>query len=105
MTRPLAAIILLIFVVSPALADDADGFVPLFNGRDLTGWVNVNTHPGTFFVKDDEIVTTGHPTGFLRTARQYENYVLEMAWMHGNKTDVGNSGLLRWADPLPEQGS
>jgi hypothetical protein len=83
----------------------ADGFVPLFNGRDLSGWVNVNCHPDTFVVKDGEIVTTGKPMGFLRTERQYENFVLEMDWMHVNKTEVGNSGLFVWGDPLPVTGS
>ena len=82
-----------------------DGFVPLFNGRDLSGWVNVNCHPDTFVVKDGEIVTNGKPMGFLRTEKQYENFVLEMDWMHVNKTEVGNSGLFVWGDPLPVTGS
>src|SRR5262245_57717461 len=103
--RTLSTVILALILATPAIADDADGFVPMFNGRDLGGWVNVNTHPGTFFVKDGEIITTGHPTGFLRTAKQYENFILEMDWMHVNKTDVGNSGLFVWGDPLPAQGS
>jgi hypothetical protein len=67
--------------------------------------VNVNTHPGTFFVKGNEIVTTGKPTGFLRTEKQYENFVLEIEWMHVNKTEVGNSGLFVWGDPLPAVGT
>jgi hypothetical protein len=82
-----------------------DGFVPLFNGRDLTGWVNVNCAPGTFFVKDNEIVTTGKPTGFLRTAKQYENFIAEFEWMHVNKKEVGNSGFFVWGDPLPAIGT
>ncbi len=67
----------------PAAPAD-DGFKPMFNGKNLDGWVNVNCHPDTFFVKGDEVVTTGTPTGFLRTDRQYENFVLEMDWMHVN---------------------
>jgi hypothetical protein len=82
-----------------------DGFTPLFNGKDLTGWVNVNCAPGTFFVKDGEIVTTGKPTGFLRTERQYENFVLELEWMHVNKKEAGNSGVFIWGDPLPAVGT
>ncbi len=39
-------------------------------GKNLDGWANVNCHPGTFFVKDGEIVTTGKPTGFLRSDKQ-----------------------------------
>jgi hypothetical protein len=107
--RRLSALALLTLAVAlPAAGRDdkpADGFTPLFNGRDLTGWVNVNCHPSTFFVKDGEIVTTGKPTGFLRTAKQYENFELEMDWMHVNKKDVGNSGLFVWGDPLPAVGT
>jgi hypothetical protein len=80
-------------------------FVPMFNGKDLSGWVNVNCAPGTFFVKDGEIITTGKPTGYLRTAKQYENFIADFEWMHVNKTTVGNSGFFVWADPLPAVGT
>ena len=87
----------------PAAPDD--GFKPMFNGKNLDGWVNVNCAPGTFFVKGEEVVTTGNPTGFLRTDKQYENFVLEMDWMHVNTKEVGNSGLFVWGDPLPAVGT
>jgi hypothetical protein len=82
-----------------------EGFVPLFNGRDLQGWVNVNCHPNTFFVKNGEIITTGQPTGFLRTERMYENFILDVEWMHVNKKDIANSGIFVWGDPLPAVGT
>ncbi|OWK36629.1 3-keto-disaccharide hydrolase [Fimbriiglobus ruber] len=101
---PLAGLIALA-VAAYAPAADPDGFVPMFNGKDLSGWVNVNCAPGTFYVQDNEIITNGKPTGFLRTDRQYENFVLEMDWMHVNKTEVGNSGLFVWGDPIPAVGT
>ena len=67
--------------------------------------MNVNCHPGTFFVKDGEIVTTGKPTGFLRTEKQYENFVLDFDWMHVEKEKMANSGLFVWGDPLPAVGT
>lgn len=84
-----------------------DGFKPLFNGKDLTGWHNVNCAPGTWFVKDNMIITTGKPTGYLRTDKQYENFVLEFEWFHAPspKGSVGNSGLFVWGDPLPAVGT
>jgi hypothetical protein len=97
----------LALVLTPALGAEKedDGFVPLFNDHDLSGWVNVNCAPGTFFVKDHEIITTGKPTGYLRTARQYENFIAEFDWLHVNRTEVGNSGFFVWADPLPAVGT
>ncbi len=84
-----------------------DGFKPLFNGKDLTGWVNVNCAPSTWFVKDNMIITTGKPTGYLRTERMYENFILEFEWFHAPqpKGSVGNSGLFVWGDPIPAMGT
>jgi len=104
--RPLSVLAVLVSAAATVAADpDKDGFVPLFNGKDLSGWVFVNTPDKTFFVKDGEIVTTGTPTGFLRSDRHYENFVLEMEWMHENTKEVGNSGLFVWGDPIPAVGS
>src|SRR5947199_1501434 len=86
-----------------AAVEKEDGFVPMFNGKDLTGWVNVNCAPGTFFVKDQEIITTGKPTGYLRTDKHFENFIAEFDWMHvPPKPDaVGNSGFFVCPDPIP----
>ena len=94
-----------LFVLGPARAADGDGFVPMFNGKDLSGWVNVNCAPGTFFVKGGEVITTGKPTGYLRTEKQYENFIAEFEWMHVNTKEVGNSGVFVWGDPLPAVGT
>lgn len=80
-----------------------DGFVPLFDGKTLKGWVPVNAAPETFFVKDGMLVTTGVPTGFLRTEKRYENFILECEYMH--MKPKGNSGIFVWADPLPAVGT
>jgi hypothetical protein len=93
-----------------AAADDKkddEGFVPMFNGRDLTGWVNVDCAPSTFYVKDGEIITTGKPTGYMRTEKQYENFIAEFDWMHvpAEPGKVANSGFFVWADSIPDVGT
>lgn len=106
--RPHSLLVALAFGSTVLAADpDKDGFVPMFSGKDLSGWVNVNTHPGTFFVKDGMIITTGKPTGYLRTDKQYENFVAEFDWMHipPKPGAVGNSGFFVWADPVPAVGT
>ncbi len=104
-----AAVLFALTTVAPFFADDKkdDGFVPMFNGKDLTGWVNVNCAPGTFFVKDGEVITTGKPTGYLRTDKQYENFIADFEWKHipPKPGEVGNSGFFVWADPLPAVGT
>lgn len=89
--------------IEPATAQDADGFVPLFNGHDLTGWTPMNVAPDTFYVRDGMIITSGVPTGLLRTDRMYENFILELEWRHMH--EGGNSGVFTWSDGLPTPGS
>src|SRR5216110_2717309 len=90
------------FCAAVVVAADDDGFVPLFNGRDLTGWVNANCAPETWSVREGMIHCTGHPTGALRTERQYENFTLEVEWRH--LTSGGNSGLFIWGTPIAAPG-
>lgn len=40
-------------------AADEEGFVSLFNGKDLTGWKSNEEHPGSFTVQDGAIVVSG----------------------------------------------
>jgi hypothetical protein len=114
MLRWIAALLVGLAITVPALTDDRkpeaasdDGFVPMFDGKTLGGWVNVNCAPSTFYVKDHEIITTGKPTGYLRTEKQYENFIAEFDWMHVPPAPgaVGNSGFFVWADPIPAVGT
>jgi hypothetical protein len=77
----------------------APQFHDLFNGKDLTGWVNVNTDPDTWHVKDGMIICSGHPHGVMRTEKQYENFILHVEWMH--MEPGGNSGVFAWSSDKP----
>ncbi|MBM4014241.1 MAG: DUF1080 domain-containing protein [Planctomycetes bacterium] len=86
------------------------GWQPLFKLDDgLSGWVPVNVARGTFSVVPDPedaqqplVKCTGKPTGILRSARMWENFVCEFEWRH--LEEPGNAGFFVWADPLPAQG-
>jgi len=84
-------------------ANDDSGFRPLFNGKDLTGWVPVNTAPSTWSVKDGMLICTGKPIGELRTDRMYQNFVLELEWRH--MVPKGNAGVFIWADDITARGA
>ena len=83
-------------------AADDDGFVSMFNGRDLTGWTNINCAPETWTVQDGVIHCTGKPVGALRTLRHYENFILEVEWRH--LSSGGNSGIFMWGTPISAPG-
>ena len=74
-------------------------FRDLFNGQDLTGWVNVNTAEDTWRVKDGLLICSGHPIGVMRSEKQYENFILHIEWMH--LEPGGNSGVFVWSSALP----
>lgn len=78
-------------------------FRDLFNGKDLTGWVNVNTAEDTWKVENGMLVCSGNPIGVMRTDRQYENFVLHVEWMHTEPG--GNSGVFLWSGPRANPGS
>src|SRR5688572_10269346 len=104
MTRSLPSLALsLLLVASLHAADGHPEFKPLFNGKDLGGWVPMNVAPSTFTVRDNMIVSTGKPTGIMRTDRQYENYIIELEWKH--LTKGGNAGLFLHGWPTTAQGT
>lgn len=78
-------------------------FRDLFNGQDLTGWVDVNTSPETWSVRDGLLICSGKPIGVLRSERQYENFVLQIEWRHMEAG--GNSGIFLWCDAKPQENS
>jgi len=103
MLPPMKPLLLMALLALPTFAaEDEKGFAPLFNGRDLTGWVNANCAPETWSVTNGMIHCTGHPTGAMRTERQYENFILEADW-HFLESG-GNSGVFIWGTPIAAPG-
>ncbi len=80
---------------------DTDGFVPLFNGKDLTGWIGATgmygvdpNEPGVLQCFPERHVK-GQP-GNLCTEKQYRNFVLRFEFCMPTN---GNNGLgIRMAD-------
>lgn len=64
----------------PALKPEADGWIRLFNGKDLQGWVQ-NGGKADYRVENAEIVGTSRPNtpnSFLCTAHEYGDFILEV---------------------------
>ncbi|MCP5114846.1 MAG: DUF1080 domain-containing protein [bacterium] len=89
------------FAALLATGAQAAEFKDLFNGKDLTGWVNVNTDEDTWSVKDGVLICKGKPIGVMRTDRQYENFILHVEWMHMEAG--GNSGTFLWSNATPRE--
>lgn len=91
-----------LFSFLPAHADDLPQWKDLFNGKDLTGWVDVNTSPETWTVKDGILICTGTPIGVMRSEKQYENFLLHIEWRHMEAG--GNSGIFTWSEGTTAEG-
>jgi hypothetical protein len=78
-----------------AFAEVPTAKIPLFNGKDTTGWVShlKGDAPAdqTWSVKDGLLVCTGAPAGFLRTEKVYEQYKFTVEWRF---TKPGNTGVV-----------
>jgi len=99
----LAAALLAVLGGELSSGPEAARFVSLFNGRDLAGWVNVNTAPDTWSARDGLLVCSGKPIGVMRSEKQYENFVLHVEWMHMERG--GNSGVFLWSAARPDEES
>ena len=100
--KSIALLTLSVLVFSFRAHADEQGFTPLFNGKDLTGWHPVNVAADTFSVRDGMLITTGKPIGVMATERMYENFIIELDWQHMEYG--GNSGLYIWGEPMPAPG-
>lgn len=88
------AIILFLFGISTVAAQQAaapaEGFAPLFNGRDLTGWVEMG-EPGAFVVEDGTLFLEqpqNYPN-WLRTESEYENFILRLEYLMAGWCETG----------------
>ncbi|MCA9246336.1 MAG: DUF1080 domain-containing protein [Planctomycetales bacterium] len=100
MCKPLlpAIFVLLFTACSFALADEQgdDGFEPLFNGKDFSGWVKEGQ--AGFVVRDGMLICDGSgnwPT-WLRTSETFENFVLRLEY----KTRFGAESGVFFHAPL-----
>ncbi len=100
---PAVALLAAIPVLHAADNTPPEGFTALFNGKDLKGWVPVNVAPSTYTVRDGMIIISGNPTGYMRTEKMVENFILECDWRH--MKSGGNSGVFVWGDGVPAMGT
>jgi hypothetical protein len=87
----LVAVTAMIALPSGPAREEDNGWIKLFNGKDLSGW-SVFLDPKkeadpkkVFTVQDGIVVCEGTPFGYLITDKEYENYVLKVQWRWGKK--------------------
>lgn len=66
-------------------------------------WIEVNTPPETWTLKNGELICKGQPIGVMRSEKQYENFILHVEWKH--MEPGGNSGIFVWSAARPDEKS
>lgn len=91
-----------LLLAATARAEQTPVFRDLFNGKDLAGWVNVNTDKDTWSVRDGMLICKGLPIGVMRSEKQYENFILHIEWNF--QVAGGNSGVFVWSEGTVPEG-
>lgn len=89
-------------LLSLLAVSSADELRPMFNSRDLSGWIRTNTPESTWTWKDGMLICSGKPIGELRTEKMYQNFIMEVEWRH--MVPGGNAGIFVWADDITSRG-
>jgi hypothetical protein len=90
--RKLQILLAFLIIFSAVSAKKKDGWISLFNGKDLTGWHQLNGQ-AKYHVEKGEIVGTtvsNTPNSFLATDKDYGDFILELDLL---VTDNMNSGI------------
>ena len=113
----LAALIALVVVLRPALAQEAprafiDGVGPGWRTLGENDFAGVNGNPDTWTWKDGVLLCSGKPIGAMHTRQRFTNFEMVVEWRH--LRPAGNSGVFAWVpdealaqlkpDALPEYG-
>lgn len=96
-------LVVLFFTSASVVAEESDdGWQPFFPDSTLQGWVLTNTPAETWTFENDLLICSGKPIGEMRTARMYQNFILELEWRH--MVPKGNAGIFVWADDITAKG-
>jgi hypothetical protein len=78
-----------------------EGFKPLGNGKDMSGFKVVGAPESTWKVEGDVIKCSGNPAGYFATTKSYKNFSLRFDFKYPRPADLqddskfgGNSGYL-----------
>ena len=99
---PLLFLLVLLFAETPRVgAQDQRGFRPLFNGKDLSGWVVMHGPESAWTVSSGVLSSNAPPKCWLRSRDEFVNYVLRLEWRLVDAES--NSGVFLHARDVGEE--
>lgn len=82
--------LVLLLAIAAFAADVEPGFTPLYNGKDLKGWILINGKGPGYIAKGEEIYCPREGGGNLFTEKEYSNFVLRFEFL---LTAGANNGM------------
>jgi hypothetical protein len=91
----------LVFAFANSLVAQEQGFVPLFNGKDLEGWEIKESKAKDEWTVKEGLLTGKAGSGWIATRKKYADFVLKVEW---RIPENGNSGVfLRVPELKPKE--
>jgi hypothetical protein len=92
---------------TPVARNDTDGFVPLFNGKDLSDWFIESGEQNSWRVMNGELVAAGpkysanywQDQGWLMTKREYSDFILRLQFKQSTSAETSSGGVALRAVP------
>jgi len=84
------ALVVCALAAAPAADKPPEGFVPLFNGKDLTGWKVLNGKMDVWGADKDILFVDGRGGGWLMTEKEYGDFEVVLEF---KMPKMGNSGV------------
>src|SRR5271165_2094762 len=84
------ALVVCALAAAPAADKPPEGFVPLFNGKDLTGWKVLNGKMDVWGADKDILYVDGRGGGWLMTEKEYGDFEVVLEF---KMPKMGNSGV------------
>lgn len=79
MNRPLALLAAAVLALLPSRARSAeDGFVPIFNGKNLEGWQGLGGDTSSYYAQDGQLICKETGKVHLFTVKEYANFILRL---------------------------
>jgi hypothetical protein len=86
----LFALVLFVITAARAVPEPPEGFVPLFNGKDLAGWRVLNGKISVWGAQPGLLYVQGSGGGWLMTEKEYSDVEI---WLEYKMPKHGNSGV------------
>lgn len=79
MNRPLALLAAAVLALLPSFTRAAeDGFVPIFNGKNLEGWQGLGGDTSSYYAQDGQLICKETGKVHLFTVKEYANFILRL---------------------------